>query len=166
VLDKKFGNDEQNNWIESIAEWDIYLNKQLLQQKNIPADSAMRALKTALLQLNPVAEVMTRTELIAGNFQTVMQGKIEKSFNPLRNGDVLYVLKPNYIVSGDSVGTNHGEPYECDSHVPLMMAGGNIRQGTFKSPASPIDIVPTLAAILNMKCPPDIEGKVLHEAIR
>ncbi len=78
----------------------------------------------------------------------------------------MFVLRPYYINSGDTVGTNHGQPYEYDTHVPLILAGTGIIPGRYAEASSPIDIATTLAVLLGTEFPPSSEGRALQEAIK
>jgi hypothetical protein len=46
-----------------------------------------------------------------------------------------------------------------------MMAGPNIRPGTYATSASPADIAPTLAVMLGIELPSQSTGRVLGEAL-
>lgn len=165
VLKSKLGNPSGKTWIEQIAESDIYLNRDAINQYHISPDSAMRVLKDSLLSLPFIAEVVTRDEIQNKRFSTALGEKVKKTFHPKRSGDVIYLLKPNNIMSGDSVGTNHGQPYDYDSHVPLIFYGKMFRCGTYMVPAQPIDLAPTIAAVLGIEFPQRQEGKVLKETL-
>ena len=166
VLQNKLGNPSGKNWIEQIVECDIYLNRDVMREYNISPDSAMRVLKDSLLSLPFIADVITRDEIANRHFSTTLGEKVEKTFHPQRSGDVIYLLKPYNIMSGDSVGSNHGQPYEYDSHVPLILFGRNFKQGIYYEQASPIDIAATLAAALGIDSPPTREGRILKEAMK
>ena len=56
-------------------------------------------------------------------------------------------------------------PYTYDTHVLLILAGKGVKQGVYNDTVSPVDIAPTLAALLGIQAPPQCEGKVLDEAI-
>jgi predicted AlkP superfamily pyrophosphatase or phosphodiesterase len=165
ILDQILG-DRERPWIESVIESDITLNRALFREANRDVDSAMAVLKDSLLHLSPVAEVFTRPEIEHGNIHTPIGQKILKTFHQRRSGDILYMLKPYFIMSGETTGTNHGQPYSYDAHVPLMLCGSMIRSGTYTDEVSPIDIAPTLCTILNIEFPPSCEGHVLGEALK
>ena len=77
----------------------------------------------------------------------------------------MFALKPFYLLSSGSTGTEHGSPYAYDAHVPLLVAGPGIRPGTYTLEASPADIAPTLSALLGVEYPAQCAGRVLSEAL-
>ena len=74
------------------------------------------------------------------------------------------MLKPFYLEGGHS-GTSHGDPYDYNAHVPLILMGVGIRQGVYDQDASPADLAPTLSALLGVEFPSGRTGKVLREAL-
>ncbi|MDI6765943.1 MAG: alkaline phosphatase family protein [Bacteroidota bacterium] len=166
ILENKFGQTERESCIEYVNECDIYFNHDILFKNGITLEAASQVLKDSFMVLPFIAEVVTRPVLEVKNIQNPVAVKVKKSFHSHRSGDVLYVLKPNFIMSGDSVGTNHGQPYDYDSHVPLVFYGKMFLTGTYKIPAQPIDLAPTIAAALEIECPQPCEGRVLKEALR
>jgi arylsulfatase A-like enzyme len=86
------------------------------------------------------------------------------SYHPDESGDVVIVLKPNWIGTNTSAAT-HGSAHWYDQHVPVIFMGAGITPGRYSTAASPADLSPTLAAIVALPMP-DIDGKVLTDALR
>lgn len=127
---------------------------------------AASELADSLRTYYPIAAAYSSNELIANPATTPIEGKMKRSFYRLRSGDVIYALKP-YWTEGDSAfGASHGEPYEYDAHVPMLIVGEGIRQGNYATEASPIDIAPTVSALLGIEFPAVREGRVLIEALK
>jgi len=80
-----------------------------------------------------------------------------------RSGDLLLAPKAGweFIATGATHGTANAE----DQRVPILLMGPGIRHGEYRQPASPADIVPTLAALSGILVP-HAEGRVLREALR
>lgn len=168
VLSTKFGEPMNGGkWIEAIAANNIYLDRRTLSQPGFPSiEVAAKELAETLVTLNPIAAVYTGSELSLMATTTPIENKMKRSFNKLRSGDVVYALKP-YWTEGDSpYGASHGEPYDYDAHVPLIIVGEDIRKGSYATEASPADIAPTLSALLGIEFPAGREGRVLIEALK
>ncbi len=168
VLKAKFGEPENGRkWIEAIVSNNIYLDRRTLSQPGFPSvEVAAKALAETLLTLNPIAAAYTSSELGSGVATNPIENKMQRSFSKLRSGDVVYALKP-YWTEGDSpYGASHGEPYDYDAHVPLIIVGETVNKGTYAVEASPVDIAPTLSALLGIEFPAGREGRVLIEAFR
>lgn len=87
-----------------------------------------------------------------------------RCYHPRRSGDIYlamgaYCHKQGGDVCGHSAGSTH------DRHVPIMLMGPGVRAGRFATPVDPIDLAPTLAALLGIEPPLGARGRVLHEAV-
>ncbi len=167
LLNGRFGALPGNlKWIDGVAESDVYLNRDALAAKHIPLDSATALIRDSLGQKDPFASAFTRQELQSDAMTDELVQRCSRSFFPSRSGDVYFVLKPFYIMSGGKTGTNHGQPYDYDSHVPVLLAGPGVVPGVYRGEVSPADIAPTISTLLQIEFPPSREGKVLKEALR
>jgi predicted AlkP superfamily pyrophosphatase or phosphodiesterase len=61
----------------------------------------------------------------------------------------------------DERGTGHGSPYWYDRHVPMIFLGPGIVPGGDPTRASTIDFAPTLARLLAIPYPGDLDGEPL-----
>jgi arylsulfatase A-like enzyme len=65
-----------------------------------------------------------------------------------------------------AVAAMHGSPWGYDTHVPIIFAGHGIQPARVNRLVHPIDVAPTLSALLNISPPAGAEGSVLKEAIQ
>ncbi len=166
-LNERFGKlPEGSKWVDGVAEADVYLNRSALAGKNLALDFVTSLLRDSLGHRDPFAGGYTREELRSGRFTDELGRRCERSFFSPRSGDVYFVLKPFYIISGEKTGTTHGQPYDYDSHVPILIAGPGVVSGEYNTDASPADIAPTISTLLRIEFPPSREGRVLSEALR
>ncbi len=87
-----------------------------------------------------------------------------RAFHPRRSGGIYIQLDPYWYKTGrQPVGHTAGSSH--DRHVPIVLFGPGVRAGTCFAPADPLDIAPTLAALLGIEPPIDADGRVLHEAL-
>ena len=153
------------SWIVQTVDANIYLRDETVKEKGIPVETVRQALKDSLANDYPIDRAYTYDELIAGNRKEDLYDRVRLSFYPPRSGDVMILVRPFCIIDGATTGTNHGMPYAYDTHVPLILCGPGVKHGVYDGRVSPIDIAPTIAAILGMEFSPQCEGKVLSEAI-
>ena len=100
-------------------------------------------------------------------YETVdgMRESLAKSYDPVRNGNIVLVLNKYDIFTEKDRGTSHGSPWDYDRHIPLIMYGKGVRKGVeIDDDAVQQDIVPTLAYRIGTDAPVTAEGRVLHEA--
>ncbi len=125
-----------------------------LSARGVTSSAAQRVVKQALLTSPQVAIVWTRDELLN---PALTEGEAlaawRLSFNVERSQDV--VLSPRrYIVDRSPNGTNHGTPYDYDSHIPLIWYGAGVTPGRTVERIGSDDIAPTLARQLGVPPPP------------
>jgi predicted AlkP superfamily pyrophosphatase or phosphodiesterase len=85
------------------------------------------------------------------------------SHYPGRSGDLIIVPSDNWLLS--SSVTTHGTHHPYDQRVPVVLFGASVQPGRYTQPATPADLVPTLAAVAKQKIAPT-DGRVLKEALR
>jgi hypothetical protein len=59
-------------------------------------------------------------------------------------------------------GTTHGVPYLHDRHVPLVFYGPGIPAGRSGTAVRTVDLAPTIAALLGVPVPDDLDGRALE----
>ena len=130
-----------------------------LKERNATPSAAENILRDALLTLPFVEAAFTRTQLLAGEAPGKFGPAARLSFHPQRSGDVLYIPKPFWV--DRATGTNHGTPYDYDTHVPLLWFGVGVKAGEHRERVSMEDVAPTLANLLRVKAPPRATGRLL-----
>ena len=84
-----------------------------------------------------------------------------------RAGDV-YVFQQPYWFMFDRgpVAAMHGSPWAYDTHVPIIFVGPGIKPMHVHRRVHPIDVAPTMSALLNMSPPAAAQGTVLAEVVK
>ncbi|MEM7675732.1 MAG: hypothetical protein AAF449_06975, partial [Myxococcota bacterium] len=93
-----------------------------------------------------------------------------RSISAGRMPDILFRPAPYRYVSevnaeGKGFGTGHGSPYLYDQSVPVLLNGPGIRSGLYRSPVVMTQLVPSIAAALQISPPPTARAAPL-EAVR
>lgn len=138
------------------------------------SDAELHARRAAALEtFDFVADAMTREELLAADPSTPLAASADsflvlyrRSFRPDRaispgERGVLVRLREGYMVD-DAVAT-HGSPYMYDRHVPLVFMGPGIEPGRRAEVVATVDVAPTLASLLGVRAPTDLDGRALIE---
>ena len=122
-------------------------------------ESLQRIVAARLAQHPVVAEAFTYAQLRAGDGgESPWFGRFQRSFHPERAPDVVVLPKANQLITDRRRGTTHGSPYDYDSHVPLVFWGPGIERGRYEMPVRTVDIAPTLAGLLGIAAPEDLDG--------
>jgi predicted AlkP superfamily pyrophosphatase or phosphodiesterase len=162
-LAERFG---PGRWAHGFSADTLLLNKSLMTQKGLDAETVARAARTLLLSQPGFGVAYTRGELAANSRAGApLFEAMRKGWHAEVSGDVQFALKPNWM-SG-SAGATHGSPYAYDTHVPIMFYGPAwVRAGRVDAPADVVDIAPTLARWLGVAAPTAAQGRVLTQVLQ
>jgi predicted AlkP superfamily pyrophosphatase or phosphodiesterase len=153
------------DWNIRIVGGSVYLDGSLLKKHGIDPLTAARELARRLPSIRGIGPAAATEDLLRSGGTTSLERRLRRSCFPGRVGDVVFALRPYFVEDEGSTGASHGEPYEYDSHVPLMIMGPGVTPGRYMKEVSPADIGPTLSVLLGVEFPPAREGRVLSEAI-
>ncbi|HEX4948043.1 MAG TPA: alkaline phosphatase family protein [Blastocatellia bacterium] len=163
ALDQRFGEEK---WILALNNGNIYFDYGALERRKVSREEAERLVSAAIRQIPGIAECFSRTQILTGQLpSTTVARSVAAGFYPARNGDLVIVPQPFYL-AGETIVASHGTPYSYDTHIPVIFYGAGIKAGLFTTPSSPLDIAPTLAAILKIEPPSNSIGQILREAMK
>jgi predicted AlkP superfamily pyrophosphatase or phosphodiesterase len=158
ALDAEFGPLPENEYWFTRDGAGYHLRSSALAAKKLSADAVGRVLKSVLLQQAPIAAVFTRAEILAGPAEgDTLIAMVRRSYYAPRDRDVVYVLKP-YFMDKPNAGTQHGTPYNYDTHVPQIWFGAGVKPGQHIERVGVDDIAPTFAGLLGIPAPPQTQG--------
>ena len=160
-LARRFG---LKNLVVAIEEVDVYLDLKAIEGKKLDPAVVRRA-AAAFLSKHPDLQTAVARDDIGLVDPFGLGRALANSFHPDRSGDVLMVVKPFHVLEWEKAGTSHGTPWSYDAEVPLILFGKGIKPGVLAARASPVDLAPTMSAILEMGSPASSEGSLLNEAL-
>ena len=147
---------------------DMYIDKRLspADQKRL-LDAAVAAYR-AQPQVEAVftgAEIAATPVPTAPPDQWSLIQRVRASYYPGRSGDFYVVLKKDITPIADTshgfVAT-HGSPWDYDRRVPVLFWRPGFRGATITAPADTTDIMPTLAALIELPiAPSSVDGHCL-----
>ena len=70
------------------------------------------------------------------------------------------------MVDRGAVAAMHGSPWAYDQHVPIIFAGMDIEPQVIDRRVHPIDVAPTLSALLSIVSPASAQGVPLTEVLQ
>lgn len=160
-LEKRFG---VPSLVAAIEEVDVYLDLKAIEGKKLDPVVVRRA-AAAFLQKQPDLQTAIARDDVGTSDPSGLGQALANSYCPERSGDVLMVMKPFHVLEAEKGGTSHGTPWSYDSDVPIFLFGKGIKPGIYPSKVHPIDVAPTMSALLEMGAPASSEGAVLSEAL-
>jgi len=148
-----FGRDE---WFIE----EMYLNYETLGRRNLLRSTVEKRLAESLERCAAVEKVWTSTELESQSpdlEQNEYLRLYRNSHHPVRSPDLYVQLKPLTL---NSLGTEttHGSPYEYDRHVAMLIRVPGVHGRRIADRVRTLDLAPTLAGLLGIAAPPDLEG--------
>lgn len=160
--------DTTADYVQTFSNYQIYFNRAALERDGVSLEEIERVAGEALLTVPGISRYFTRTQLLSGAVASgdALARRVLHGFNQKRSGDVVVIQEPFKYISSGTYGATHGAPYVYDTHVPLIIMGGGLAPGRYLNAASPADIAPTLARILNVEPPSSATGRVLGEAFK
>jgi predicted AlkP superfamily pyrophosphatase or phosphodiesterase len=144
----------------------IYLDDKLVSNAGLEKAAVSDALAEAMMKIPGVALTISRAGIDQAPASKLIE-QIRNNIHPARSGDI-YLVQARYWFNFDKgpVTAMHGSPWEYDTHVPLMFFGASIANQTIDRPVHPVDVVPTLSALLGISPPDSSQGSVLNEVPR
>jgi predicted AlkP superfamily pyrophosphatase or phosphodiesterase len=145
---------------------DFYLNEATilrnhLNRKDVESTAIAALLRTGLVQRVYTHEDLSGTTESSDPYLTLFRNAFFAPRSPH-----LTVLQKQYVYIGSQVGgTGHGTPYEYDRHVPIVFMGSGVRHGTYSMTSGPEDIAPTLALMLGLDFPRELDSRLLTEML-
>jgi predicted AlkP superfamily pyrophosphatase or phosphodiesterase len=159
---------------EGLLNNNFYLNRAALHRDGIDPDECARVVGELALQMPGALRFFTRAQLENGRISAGddVGRRVLHGFYPQRSGDVVIVFEPyaNLFDPPDDpmdprASATHGSPYSYDTHVPLIIMGRAFKPGRYVQAATPADLAPTLANVLDVQAPSCSVGRVLAEAL-
>jgi predicted AlkP superfamily pyrophosphatase or phosphodiesterase len=160
-LEKSYG---KGDFVSYFGDQDVYLNRELVLQKNISLQEIQQKTSEFLLSQKGITQTITATELSKQIQRTGFLQLVQNGFNPRLSPDVAFLFQSGYMDSYyKKGGTTHGTPYTYDTQVPLLFYGKNIKKGQTHRRVEITDIAATLASLLYIQQPSGCIGNPIVE---
>jgi len=149
------------------SELEQALSEAARQASSRRGQSTAEAMVEVMEELSFVGPAFTQEDLQKGVSQDPFAVLFQHSYTPGRGGGLLspYGIEmwwaENVLSWGKPLGTTHGSPFRYDRWVPLILMGPGIDAGTVDSLVHPMDLAPTLAGLVGIPFPDDLDGKPL-----
>lgn len=138
----------------------LHFDYQALAKANVKRETAEALVAKELAACPGVARVWTRTEMEkaetmdAGVDPTLLQ--FARGFYAERSPDIIVQFEEGLI--DERNGTTHGSPYEYDTHVPGILLWPGFPPRTLPDRIATVDLSVTIASLLGVETPSDVDG--------
>lgn len=153
----------REQWVEKIYNNQIYLNRKLIEKKNLNLEDIQNKTAEFVVQFSGVQDATTAIQLITDKANANMI-RYKNIFNKDISGDVFIEVQPGYkIVNEQEVQTSEKRVRETAVTAPIIFFGYNIKPERIKRTIKATEIAPTISHILRIRAPNACKEKVLSE---
>lgn len=93
--------------------------------------------------------------------------QVRRNHHGSRSGDIYVIQDPYWFLFDEGPITGmHGSPWRYDNHVPIIFAGAGIPATMVSRLVHPVDVAPTLSALLGISGPAASQGQTLVETLQ
>jgi predicted AlkP superfamily pyrophosphatase or phosphodiesterase len=143
----------------------LYLDDAVIEAAGLNRAEVEQAVAERLTEMDGIAIAVATSELPKLE-DTPLIEQIRRNTHMSRSGDIYIVQEPYwFLYEKGPVAVMHGSPWRYDSYVPIIFAGANVEPQTIHRRVHPVDVAPTLAAILGIKPPSSAVGQPLQEVL-
>lgn len=150
----------QANWISGYYGKNIYLNRNLIEEKKIDLLEIQQKVADFMLEFEGVHDAYLLNDIRLHTGVKDPRYKYHNSYYKRTAGDVMLVLKPGWL----EVDNDKRQVDSSNSpimHIPFFMMGSQIEAQVNREAYEMIDIAPTLSEFLNIPTPNAALGKAI-----
>jgi predicted AlkP superfamily pyrophosphatase or phosphodiesterase len=159
LVEKEYG---AKGIIEGWINYQIYLNRQLMEDQKLDRKKIISSITNYLLQQPAISNVADLQELSNATIQAKLKSMMANGYNQKLSGDIQYAFRPQYFETWRK-GTTHGSWNPYDARIPILWMGWKIKPGKTNREIYMEDIAPTLSALLQIQVPNASVGNVITE---
>ncbi len=137
-------------YVEACYTNQLYLNRKLIEKKNLNLGEVLRQAQEFVLQMEGVRNVYTSTQLLTSDSQLLQ--RIRNGFNIEKCGDLIIDVSPGWqLVNEETNSTTISRA----SYIPfpIIFFGNNIEAKRIVTPVTVDRIAPTVARAIRIRAP-------------
>lgn len=143
----------------------LYLEHEVIREAGLDPNEVAVTLAAELSAQPGIGLAMATSQLLSGQHSGVA-AQMQRNSHPQRSGDIYVAQAPYWFMfAKGAVAAMHGSPWRYDTHVPIIFAGAGIKAQRVDRRVHPVDVAPTMSAVLGMSPPAGSQGKVLGEVL-
>ena len=143
----------------------LYLDGDVINEKGLDRNTVATILALELAKKPGIGGAIPGGSIEPGNASGATAAVL-RNHHPQRAGDIYLFQQPYWFMfDRGAVAAMHGSPWSYDTHVPIIFVGQGIDAAAVDRVVHPIDVAPTLSALLNISPPAAAEGTTLLEVV-
>jgi hypothetical protein len=160
-----FGREQ---WVEGFFNNQIYLNRKLIESKNLNLKEFQQKAAEFVIQFTGVQDVATSSQLLFGE-ESASMSSYRNLLTKDASGDILIELQPGVKVINEKETTTNTKEYRFRNTAvvsPVIFFGFDIKPQKVNRTIDAREIAPTVSHILRIRSPNASSAKVLSELIK
>ena len=141
----------EGNYIEAIYDNQIYLNRTLIEQRQLNVSEVLDRSQELLLQCEGVKDVYTTHSLLLGASVPGLSS-LRNAYNPALSGDLFIRVAPGWHLVNETTGQQR-LVRESYVNFPIIIYGLQLPAETIDTPVTTDCIAPTVAGIMRIRAP-------------
>ena len=143
----------------------LYLDGPVMAEEGLDQFVVMTALAAELEKMPGIGGAVP-SHPQADRINSRQSEAIQHNYHKRRSGDIYVFQQPYwYLFDRGAIGVMHGSPWAYDTHVRIVFAGPGIQPAKVQRLVHPVDVAPTLSALLGLSPPAGAQGVALVEVL-
>jgi predicted AlkP superfamily pyrophosphatase or phosphodiesterase len=144
----------------------LYLDDEKIAAAKLDRLKVAQAVADALTDFEGIALAVAASSLSEKETNPLVE-QVRNNHHVSRSGDIYIIQEPYwFLFDKGPVKAMHGSPWRYDTHVPIIFMGPGIRSQRVARRVHPVDVAPTIAALLGMTPPGAAQGSSLEELLK
>jgi len=143
----------------------LYLDRAVISERGLDHSAVTEVIANGLAKMPGVGGAIPSHSLEKQNSSPQTEA-ILHNYHGQRSGDIYVFQQPYWFMfERGPVGAMHGSPWAYDSHVKIIFSGPGIKAAEINRLVHPVDVAPTLSALVGLSPPAAAQGEVLVEVV-
>jgi predicted AlkP superfamily pyrophosphatase or phosphodiesterase len=143
----------------------IYLDDEKIAAAKLDPVKVEQAIADALTDLDGINLAVSTRSLATVKGNPLIE-RVRNNQHATRSGDIYIIQEPYWFLFDEGpIASMHGSPWRYDTHVPIIFSGQGIDAQQIHRLVHPVDVAPTIAALLGMTAAAAAKGSPLPEVL-
>jgi predicted AlkP superfamily pyrophosphatase or phosphodiesterase len=144
----------------------LYLDDEKITAAKLDHAKVEQAIASALTDFKGI-NLAVSTDSLATQQGNQLREQVQRNHHDTRSGDIYVIQDPYWFLFDEGpIAAMHGSPWRYDTHVPIIFSGPGIDAQTVHRLVHPVDVAPTISALLGMTPPASAQGSPLKEVLK
>lgn len=153
----------KEQWVERYHDQQIYLNRKLIESKNINLKEIQDKAAEFVIQFTGVQDATTSLRLLSGETNLNMSS-YRNMLDKTLSGDIIVEIQPGYQIVDEKNPTQQTQiQREAAIVAPVIFWGYNIKPEKIKRTVKATEIAPTISKVLRIRSPNAAKDQPLPE---